>query len=256
VFQAQRLVVIRNLVSEQKTVDVSTLTRHLNVSEVTVRKDLEKLEAEGFLRKLHGGAVLAEQEEQHLFQAVEIIEYSSKLRIAELAVELIDDDDSIFLGGGSTCSLFAKLLSSKHRIRVVTNNFNAVHFMFPAIRNIYFLGGNVEGIGPMLYSKGQTETEIEPGIFVNKAFFSVDGVDVRAGFTVNDYSRAVIIKYISKIAKKIVILADHTKFGEVGMHQALEIEAPDFVVTNEVIDDMYKTIFFNKNIKVLTSLEL
>ena len=257
-FPAQRIEFLKRIIREKKSVDISTLTAALEVSDVTVRKYLDKLEQEGFLKKMHGGAILAEEfsaveesEDNDLFEGL-----NDKEHIAELAVTLIEDGDSIFLGPGITCNLLAKKIHKLKNITVVTNNVNSLEYLAPYVRNLYFIGGEINFRDGLMFSYGQKALAQLDGMFVQKAFISVDGVDIRAGITINDIGLLDIIKKIEDLAQKMIVLADYHKFNKVGLHHVMPIEKIKIYVSNEKLEDKYKKYLFENDIKILTFYEI
>lgn len=255
-FAAQRIKVIKEIMIKNKSVDIATLTNILNVSDVTVRKDLDTLEKERFLVKNHGGAVIVDSDEQVLKKDFIIENCMEKEQIANLAYTLVEDGDTIFLGYGSTCYIFAKSLKEKKNITVVTTNVNALNELLPNVSKTILIGGEITYRDGMMFSAGELTAENLKGIFVNKSFMSVDAVDLMAGFTVNDVSNLSVLKLIPKLSKQVIFLADHSKFDKIGFYQIAPIGLPNCIVSNDKMNDKYKQFFYEKNIKVLTAFNL
>jgi DeoR/GlpR family transcriptional regulator of sugar metabolism len=253
-FAAQRIKIIKEFMLKNKSVDISTLANILDVSDVTVRKDLDILEKENFLIKNHGGAVLVDSGEQIAKELV-IENAAEKEQIANLAATLVEDGDTIFIGYGSTCYTFTRSLKQKKNLTVVTTNVNALSELLPE-NNVILIGGQITYKDGMMYSTGDLTAENLKGIFVNKSFTSVDAVDMMAGFTVNDVSNLSVLKLIPKFSKHIIFLIDHTKFDKVGFYQIAPIGLPDCIVSNDKLDDKYKQFFYEKNIKTMTAFDI
>jgi DeoR family fructose operon transcriptional repressor len=254
-FPAQRIEVLKRILQEKKSVDISTLSVALEVSDVTVRKYLDKLEEEGFLTKMHGGAILKEDyNEPDDTDELELINgYDAKDQIATLVGSLIDDGDSIFLGPGTTCYLLAKRLIKTRNVTLVTNNVNALEIMAPYVKNLCFIGGEIVYKDGLMYTYGQKALSQLDGMFVQKAFISVEGVDLKAGLTVNDINTQEIFKKVESISKTVIIMADHNKFNKVGLHHFAPLDRFKIYVTSEKVDDKYKEYFFINDIKILTA---
>jgi DeoR/GlpR family transcriptional regulator of sugar metabolism len=257
-FPAQRIAILKRILQEKKSVDISTLSAALEVSDVTVRKYLDKLEEEGFLTKMHGGAILKEDfnEPEEAEDAESIDGFDAKEQIAILAGSLIDDGDSIFLGPGTTCYLLAKRLAKSKNVTVVTNNVNALEVMAPIVRNLYFIGGEIVYDNGLMYTYGQKALSQLEGMFVQKAFISVEGVDLKAGLTINDIGVLDIIKKVDMISKSLIVLADHNKFNKIGLHHVAPIDQYKIYVSNENVNDKYKEYFFVNDIKILTAYDI
>ena len=251
-FPAQRIEILKRILKEQKTVDIATLCNMLQVSNVTVRKYLDQLEEEGFLIKSHGGAMLAEQYDNSLIQFIQESQ-EDKDHIANLAKTIIEDGESIFIGAGSTCLALARKVIDLKNLTVVTNNVNALIELAPHIRNLQFVGGEISYDNGLMFSYGHKAMRHLEGMFVQKAFMSVQGVDFTAGLTSSDFETLDIFNKINMIAKKVVILADYTKFNKVSLHQIAHLTDYDIYISNEKLDSEFKKFFFDHNIKILTS---
>ena len=255
-FAAQRIEIIKDFLIKNKTADISTLTSILNVSDVTVRKDLDKLEKEKFLMKIHGGAVLCETDDQETANRIEISNHTAKLKIAELALTLIEEEDSIFIGPGSTCYIFSQNLKKIRSLSVVTNNIAVSNEIMTSIKRTYLLGGELKDTNGTPYTSDASSFENLNKLFVNKAFISIDGLDLHAGLTCDTLNKANLISSISGISKTLIVLADNEKFDRIGMYQAAPLERVSCVVTNRCDLDNYKTAFFERNIKLLTTFDI
>ena len=116
---------------------IAELANELQVSEATVRRDLQSLESQGKAQRVHGGAVRVEGGRgEPLFHEKTTLRTADKERIAERALALIDDDDSIYLDGGSTVLALARKLSARRRLTVVTNSLMAAAELMEFLRGI------------------------------------------------------------------------------------------------------------------------
>jgi len=255
-FAAQRIELIKDFLIKNKTVDISTLSSILNVSNVTVRKDLDKLEQENFLFKIHGGAVLSETDTTENTNRLNIPNHTAKSKIAELALTLLDEDDSIFIGPGTTCFLLSKSIKRLKNLSVVTNNVAVSNEVMGSIKRTYLLGGELIDVNSTPYTSDASSLECLNKIFVNKAFISIDGIDLQAGLTCDTLNKANLISSISNISRTLIVLADNDKFNRIGMYQAASLDKISCVVTNKCDFDEYKSTFFEKNIKLLTTFDI
>jgi len=117
----QRLDEILKLVSEFEKIDVNSLSEKLQVSKVTIRKDLDKLESKGLLHREHGYAVLNSGDDINVRLS---FQYDTKKRIAREAAKLIKDNDTVLIESGSTCALLAEeICQTKKNVKIVTNSY-------------------------------------------------------------------------------------------------------------------------------------
>ena len=251
-FMEQRLEKIKKVLMERKKIDVASLCSILQVSDVTVRKDLDRLHKEGFLIKTHGGAVLAQETDKKIVQQIPIDNFNEKNYIAEMAFRTIEKDDSIFLGSGSTCFLLATKLKQLKDITVVTNNINALYELVPHVKNVFLIGGEITYREGMMSASWENTEEYFKGIYVNKAFTSVVGIDLVAGLTVNHAVNSYVFKSIPKITKEWCLIIDSTKFNKIGLYNVASIEMLNCVITDKVQDNYLKA-FQDADVKVIHS---
>jgi len=252
-FAIERLKIIKNYLVKENKVEVATLSKVLSVSEVTIRRDLEKLEKEGFLSRIHGGAVLNQEilhtpiitmNDQNLEECEEI---------ANIAIHMIKDNDVIMLTNGPINIQIAKKLSSKNNITVLTNDILiALELSSYVSIKVVLLGGDVDYSSKAVFGT-LTSLNIEK-FFVNKTFIEVDGIDMNTQITVSSIEKASLIQEaILKSNHKIVVCLgdafDRTAFYKVG-----NVDLADKIITNVSMSDDYKRYIFNQNIPLFTSM--
>ena len=254
-FPAQRIEMIKNILRQQKSADISTLTSMLGVSNVTIRKYLDQLEEEGFLTKVHGGAILAETNETSDSSETDIFDQTNR-QIADLAAQLIEDNETVFLGPGNACCHLASCLLEKKNITIVTNSIPAAEILGPYIDNIFFLGGKIVHNSDAFFTIGPTLIQELENIFVSKAFFTPSGIDSFAGITIDNPLLLPLYQTLDKISKQTVILADASHFDKIALNRLSEITHYSTYVTGSDVSEDYKTFFFNHNIKLLTAYDI
>ncbi len=257
-FAAEREKKIKEILLEYKHIDVNTLCSLLSCSIATVRRDLEKLETEGFLTKAYGGAILKEESDQHVTIAGSGDPYmESKDQAARIAVNLIQDGDVIFLGPGSTCTCLAKHLRSRQNLIVVTTNLNAAIELSGAPRiNVILAGGSLEEVSPGFSStSGHQAISFISSMRISKAFFTVDGISLDYGYSSNLFSQCDLTRTILRQANTSYIIADSSKFGVNALMKIADLNEIDNLITNVDISAEYKEFFFTNKIKLYTSFD-
>ena len=256
-FAAERISKIRDFLFEYKHVNVSTLSSILSVSEVTVRRDLEKLEKEGFLTKTHGGAIINEELVPEVkLNRIEGPLFEEKRQIGIAAAQMINNNDLIFLGEGNTCLQIAKNIKERKNLTIVTNSVNILlELANQSNINLILAGGILQSIDSNFSLVGQFAESMLSRLFVNKAFFSVNGITLSHGYTVNNTEQAQIYHVLMKNAGEVIVVADYTKFGKRAFTQIAPIEAITKVITNVQVDNEYKKFFFENNIKIFTTID-
>lgn len=251
-FLAERLDRIREILLERKSVDVVTLCKILDVSDVTIRKDLERLEEEKFLKKIHGGAVLAEGIDERYFQNSDLFPYyDEKVRIAEEAVKMIGKFENIFIGPGTSCYLFAKMLFGHNNVRVITNNINTLSILYNAVKQVTVIGGQIGHRDQMMFSSGFDGLHDLDGIFLNKAIVTYNGVDPIGGFTLDEKVLVNIYEKIFSISREVIVLASGNKFNHHSMFRSADLSRADYLVTTAELTSELKKKFDDGNVKII-----
>ncbi|WP_160679030.1 DeoR/GlpR family DNA-binding transcription regulator [Clostridium sp. C8-1-8] len=243
----ERQMKIFEILSKSPAVSVKELSIQLNVSEVTIRKDLSSLENEGLLKRTHGGAV---QMSSDSIEKRIMFKYEEKLKIAKQAAKLVKEGETVLIEAGSTNALLAKELSNKDRVHIITNSLYIANTL-KSNRNVKvtLLGGELQE---------EAETMVGPltklclsMLAVNKAFIGMDGFSEKLGFTCGDFLRAEVAKEMCYRAENIIILAEASKFNNVGMTSVVDLSKVSIVITNDGIDESKTNILEKNNIKTI-----
>lgn len=256
-FKAARLAKIKEVILDRGQVDVGTLSALLNVSDVTIRSDLELLEKEKFIYRTYGGAVLNEDYSKQKSMQDNVtgngLEYDrNKEYIGQIAAELVRDNEWIFIGQGTTCFYVAKALLYRENVNVVTNNLYVAGVLSQNRNsNVVVTGGNL--MHAQMSLTGDMFLKSLKNIFIAKAFTGVGGIDFESGYTVSNMQEYNMYNWIKKISKEMVIVADYTKFGQTSLMSIGPLTSSDTVITNENIPEEYKSYFFKNGVKIFTS---
>lgn len=226
----------RNLIleklQEDKKVVVSLLSRQFGVSEETIRRDLEKLEADGFAIKSYGGAVLNENSNVDMpFGIRKNKNVSAKQKIAELAAKLVDDDDQIMLDASTTAVFIARALKQKSRLTVVTNSIEVLLELADISGwNVISTGGKLkEGYLALLGYNAQVGVE---RYCADKLFLSCKGLDIFRGFMDSQEAFAQVKQSMLRSAREIYLVVDNSKF-----EQGAFCKIGDFGILSGIITD-------------------
>lgn len=249
---SKRIDEIRNLLYARKKVFVNELCDYYNISAVSIRKDLGKLEEEGIATRIYGGAVLSEHNAPSDNSPAIYFDNPVLSQLAEQACEQIEDGDIIFLGSGRTCCILAKLLHRIKNLSVVTNNITALDDLLASGARIYLLGGEVTSTdGNTLFASPEDPQSFTNNIRVNKAFTSISGIDLQKGLTVNSIISTYIYRYIPSIANKWYLMASSEKFNRLSMYTAATLDYVDYLITDSYPPE-YQKVFDETRLKVIS----
>lgn len=194
---------------------VPELAQALGVSEGTVRNDLNALEDEGKLKRVHGGAVLNDQEQ---FQNNSFVRRykqnaAAKLAIAREAAVLVNDGDSILLDASSTAYCLALALSQRRKLRVMTNGFEVARELAQNSSNtVILIGGVVNNDSSSV--TGLLSEKIIAEMHIEKAFFSCSGFSLERGMTEVHFAEAQLKRKAIESSQQVIAIVDSTKFGK------------------------------------------
>lgn len=220
---------------EQGRVRVAALAREFRVTEETIRRDLTFLEHSGKATRVHGGAVpvgsgstiestLKARIEQHA---------EAKRAIAEHALAFIPAGASVFLDAGSSTLALARLLAARgeHDLTVLTNSIPAATALSEAGRELEVVGGTLRGITRALV--GPDAVQKLQSMRFDLAFLGTNGVSVSHGFSTPDQLEAATKRAIVRSARRVVVLADGSKFERELVHRFAALEEVDMIITDE-----------------------
>lgn len=209
--KVKRWELIKELLSQKEYITVEEFAEFLNVSIPTVRRDLKELDEKGEIKRFRGGASLNNNltlKKVLTFENRVSQKYEEKVKIAQKAVDLINDGDSIFLDASSISYHMAGLIKVKN-ILVVTNSYSVVPKLLEKGIRTYVLNGFVAPGGTIL---GQDTIEKVKSFIFDKAFLGVYGINIAQGYTTYEISDGELKKEIISRSTKTYVLADERKF--------------------------------------------
>lgn len=211
----ERRQTIIELLRRQPGLRVSEIAAALDVSEGTVRNDLNVLEKEQVLTRFHGGAVLTERKNfLHTSFAARHEEHTpGKEAIARAAAELVQDGDSILLDASSTIYFLALALETKQRLRVVTNGLDVAQLLAQNPTNtVILIGGILNPDGSSV--TGLFSEQVIQELHIQKAFVSASGFSVERGLTEVHLEEAQLKRKAIESAQQVYALVDSSKLGK------------------------------------------
>ncbi|PNH91264.1 DeoR/GlpR family DNA-binding transcription regulator [Vibrio diazotrophicus] len=201
---------IVQLVNERKRIQVTELVELIGVSGVTIRQDLNFLEQEGYLKRVHGAATTLQSDD--IDNRLEV-HFNVKQSLANKAADLVVRNETVLIEGGSANALLARTLAERGDVTIVTPSAYIAHLIRNTSANIILLGGVYQHQGESLVGP-LTKLCIE-NIHFSTAFLGVDGFHQDTGFTSRDMMRADIASTILAKQRRNIILTDSSKFGQI-----------------------------------------
>ena len=240
---------LRNLVQQRGFASLGELSDSLQVSESTVRRDLEQLEQGGDVRRTHGGAFwTGDTSTMRVFETRRDDYWQAKSSIGRAAAQLVEDHDTILLDGGSTTYELARQLVGRP-LQVVTNSLPVAHLLSASESiDLIMIGGCVRGrtavaIGPMAEA-------MLASINVGKAFLSVAGVTERGYFN-SDMMLVESEKAMLSAADQTIVVTDSSKFGRVSLSRLCGLHDVHSVVTDEGVATEWKELLESANVELV-----
>ncbi|RAJ80297.1 DeoR family transcriptional regulator of aga operon [Chitinophaga dinghuensis] len=234
---AERHKYILDKLQEKGSVSVLDLCKELDVSAVTIRKDLKLLEDKSLLFRSHGGATTANpytndkpvNEKEH-------IRREEKQAIGQAAAALIDANDAIIIASGTTVQALARHIHPRGQLMVITGALNVSLELLrhPEIEVIQ-LGGHLRNSSSSV--TGPYAERVLADFSCSKLFLGVDGIDLEFGFTTTNIMEAHLNQKMMSTAQKTIVLADSSKFGKRGFGRICGLEEVDEIITDKGIPE-------------------
>jgi DeoR/GlpR family transcriptional regulator of sugar metabolism len=222
---------ILDFLRAQGSASVHELVRVLNVSDMTVRRDLSVLHKQGQLRKIHGGALLdlPRSFEPH-FTSKRNRNVDEKSAIAKEAVALVPPRAVVGLGAGTTTWYIAKALRDRDDLTFITNSTNIALELDTGRAPVMLIGGNFRTPSDALV--GPVAVWALERLNVDILFLGVHGVELTAGYTTPNVAEAETDGMFIRRASRVVVVADHTKFGVTGVATIAPVDAAHVLITD------------------------
>jgi len=233
---AERRAAIVKKLEAQGSVRVADLSAQFGVTEETIRRDLEELERQKVLKRTYGGAVKATGTGIELPYAKRREKNAAeKAKIAKAAISLINEGDTVCLDASTTALRLCQEMHHLSRLTVLTNSIQVLLELAgrPGF-NVIGTGGTLRETALSFVGPLAERTVAE--YHVDKAFISCKGLSVEGGLTDSNELEVELKKVMVRSAERVIVLADHTKFGYIGFARIAGLDVIDTVVTDDGID--------------------
>lgn len=239
---------IISCLEERGQLSVEELSNALSISRTTIRKDLDYLEKKGQLTRFHGGARLSFND--NLSPLSEERSNSTKKAVAQKAVELINNDEVIFLGSGTTCVQIARYLKERPlKLTVVSNNLSVMTELAgtPGF-TLLGTGGQVDHYEDFSVFHGDFVIQFLEKVLVQKAFLTADGVSLKHGYTTHNRNEYHLYETIRKISEQMIFAVEGRKFNKNSVLRLADMDSIDVVISDDSIPEEYLS-YYKKNNK-------
>ena len=242
---------IVQLVYERESITVAELKEILHSSESTIRRDLNAMAEDGMVTLEHGGAVL---NSGSLFECSisfkNEINVSEKQRIAAKCMEYINEGDSVFLDAGTTPNELAALLRGKRNISVLTHSLLVANTT-ATMRNIKLIMCPGEFRENSMAFLGPLTDDFIQHFQIDTLFLALEGIDLTDGLSVVDVQDGHTKKVLVEKAKRVICMADHSKFNKSFFYKIAPITDVDLVITDDGLDAATQELFRQNNIPLV-----
>ena len=238
----KRRLEIKKIITENESISVSNLSKLFNVSEITVRRDLQKLEKDGFLDKVHGGAIARSFKTEYDPVYLEDIKLNKdkKESIAKEAVKEINDGDAVIIESGTTCLELVYNLANKRNLAIFTASVPIAYELWKVSLNrndleVNICGGLIEAKSNTLI--GSQATQFFQNINADIAFIGAVAISIDKGIlTTHSQMDADVIRSIANNSKRKILLADSSKFKKRAHISILPLTVFSKIITDSGID--------------------
>ncbi len=255
-FPAERRERILDILREEYTVRGSRLSEMLNVSEMTIRRDLDALEKEGLVERTHGGAVFRQERVIGKFRYQSSVKENphEKEIIARRAAEMIEPHETVFIGEGTTAAQVVRFAPRDMPFTVATNNLGVVSEIRNGNIELLMLGGIYDAATHSL--AGPLTMEMIGRINAAKVFLGADGLSLRAGLTTPNLEIAVLERQMIRYTHgQVIVMVDHTKFGLVAEMAVAPLNRVDVLITNRKVPEHFKEDLAKMGLEVVVARE-
>ena len=248
---AERHKFILDTLQKEGFVKVTDVAGALNVTTATIRNDLKFLEEKKLLFRTHGSASVINPHTVDMnMTEKEKIKINEKRKIAQAAYELIEENDSIIIGAGSTVFALAEQIKPVDRLTVVTASLQVAIMLNEQVNTeVIQLGGVIRKNS--VSAIGDYTSRFFNDVTCSKVFLGVDGIDPDFGISNSNIEEAQLNKRMIDASLKTVILTDSSKFGKKGFGRICSLDRVDIIVTDTDITDSMAKIIENAGIKLV-----
>lgn len=247
----ERRSMILNQLKNDKVVLVSDMSAKFGVSEETIRRDMEKLEQEGYATRTYGGAIYNEDSRELPYEVRKRTNVAAKEKIAAEVAKMIKDGDYVMLDESTTSMYVARALKPRRNITLITNSIEIVLELAGDVQgwNIHCTGGLLKPYA--LAFTGHRAESVISAYHVNFAILSCEGLDIDAGYTDSREDNAMMKRAMINSAKKVILVADSGKFGKTSFISVGKLSELDTLVTEKDPGELWRATLEENGVNLI-----
>jgi DeoR/GlpR family transcriptional regulator of sugar metabolism len=246
---------ILKLIEEHGAIRISNLGKRFNVTDMTIRRDIDFLSQQGLVNRVHGGAI--SEKEGNLPLATTFLKRNrefrpEKERIANKARAFVSADDTIIIDGGSTNECFARALNPALHLRIITHGLNIAHIISEQENHELYVPGGMLNRLTMTFTGREVEAMYEE-VNADTLFLCASGVSLNKGLTDPVWLDASIKKTMIRSSKSVILLLDSHKFELVSSRTFASLNEVDIVITDNRLDPVIQSKYISAGVKLITA---
>jgi len=241
---------IIDLLNQDKSVQIMDLAKKFNVSIATIRRDLKELEEQHLIKRIYGGAVLAERPTLQPFFPRTNRHREEKARLGVMAASMIQEGETIVLDIGTTVFEIAKNIKNKQNLMVLSNSLPVLNELEGCKDiQVFSMGGKLQ---PSMHAlTGSIAEQTLNNFYVDKAFIGVAGISIEYGLTNFNQGSAQLCAATIRRARQTILVADSSKFGKTNFAVVGTLDSVHTVITDNGIPDQYRDYFEKHSIELI-----
>ena len=246
----ERRQMIMDKLKQDHRVYVSELSKLFVVTEETIRRDLDKLEADDLIRRNYGGAVLNDYISEDLsFLRRSSINSEAKNLIAQKAMDFISDNNTIMMDSSTTGLALLNRLKVRQNLTIITNSIRLAYDFTSSPFKIISTGGTLRAKSFAL--TGSVTCNTLKKYYVDFAILSCKGIDINCGIMESNEEESVVKQVMIAQAKKVILLVDHSKFNKISFTKTCDFSNISILITDKLPNAEWQEYFNNQQIKLV-----
>lgn len=245
---AERQLKILNLIQKRGSVQVDELARELKVSTMTIRRDLEKLNAEGIIERCYGGAVYKQEVS---YRDKQVSNKQVKEQLAKICASFVKEGDAVFLDAGTTTFEIAKLIADIPKLIVLSSDLEIIKLLINSDVQLMICGGNVQKSTESIY--GYYAIQMIEQLRFDIGFFGAAAIDSHLKVMTPTTDKAFLKRVLVEHCQQSFLVADQSKFNKTALSSVNDATDYHYIVTDYQFGERDLTILKKAGSKVLSS---